>query len=388
MRGGGEKGSFFSFLLSFGHIERRTIAFFFFLRLKARLSHFSNFKSYPVSKPLMSGIDYSKWDRLECSSSSSSSSGGSDEEPRPNDEHTSSGDRGAPKVTRLEYPTHITLGPSGVQLGKAPPKASATPFHPSVSQRQVPQLETSVQNAELTTGFTSSSTSPRDATQQLHSNEEGADAADEDEDLLYESLARNGGREGTEHWWSQTEDSATVSFLVPWETTAKMVTRFNLHEVRDDTTGQHHAQLDVLIHTPAHSSTAVPLNVENADATFSPSSGGVVHLCKRFRYPIKLSEELVEGCWQLHRMPHRHVRLLVVEVFKEAIGQGMTLWWDRCFVSDSVAVIDTQKIPDRVQTAAAGGTAAQTKAEQFRQVWDDAHEEFRRRMRERKAKQL
>ncbi|KPA86230.1 hypothetical protein ABB37_00465 [Leptomonas pyrrhocoris] len=330
----------------------------------------------------MSRIDYSKWDKLDCSSSGSNSDDDDNGDEGHDPNHRSCGTRGAPRVTRLEYPSGVTLGPSQVQLTKAPPKASVSPFNPSAPPAQQNTSEGSKTDASQTEA---SGRSPLLNGQPPHAPLPAAsiDATDDDEDLLYECLARNGGREGTQHWWSQTEDSAVVSFLIPWETTAKMVTDFNLREVKDEASGQYRAQLDVTIQTAAsHSGTAVQSNEEDPVAT-----SAAMHLSRQFRYPVKLAEELVEGCWQLHRMPHRHVRLLVIEVFKEPIGHGMTLWWDRCFVSDTASVVDTQTIPDRVQRIAAAGPDAQEKAKQFRKVWDEAHDEFRRRVKARKARQ-
>lgn len=337
----------------------------------------------------MSGIDYSKWDKLNCSTSSSTSSRcDSDDVDEQSAQHThrsrdggNKNSNGAPKVTRLKYPSRVTLGPSGVQLASAPPKATASPFAPSLSeppQRSTVRNEAANANANNGKSLTASNGG-------VEENLENEDDED-DEDLLYHSLARNGGREGTEYWWSQREDCATVSFLVPWDATAKDVTHFSLSEVQSETSsGPSHAQLDVTVTVaPRRQTSTAQANEEQA-----PTESVSLRISKQFRYPIKLTDDLVAGCWQLHRMPRRHVRLLVVEVFKEPIGHGMTLWWDRCFVSDTVSVIDTQQIPDRVRGAsgaAASGVAAQTKAEEFRKVWDEAHEEFRRRMKERKAK--
>jgi hypothetical protein len=344
----------------------------------------------------MPGIDYSRWDKLECSSSSNSTASddaNNEEKDWDGGHHTgdSKSERGVPKVVRMGHPTSVTVGPSGVQLSRPHHKALASPFRPSASLQQMPP--TQKEDADMLKSPSPVSSTPqacegRHATQMNEEGSfvdvvgEGGGDKDDDEDLLYYRLARNGGREGTQHWWSQTEDSATVSFLVPWVTTAKMVTDFSLREVKSEESCQHHARLEATIQMPPRSVDAAGDEERQAGST---PPAAALHICREFCYPIKLAADLVEGCWQLHRMPQRHLRLLVVEVFKEPIGQGMTLWWDRCFVTDTVAVVDTRTISDRVQRAAAAGFAAQEKADQFRKVWDEAHEEFRRRMRERKA---
>ncbi|CBZ30804.1 conserved hypothetical protein [Leishmania mexicana MHOM/GT/2001/U1103] len=333
----------------------------------------------------MPGIDYSKWDKL---SDSGTSSGTEDEGDRDDREHDDSSRH--PQVTRLEYPSRVTLGPNGVQREQAPPTASASPFREtsappkethngSVAVACCPIKEESSRAEHDTGAPKASSYSTRNTAGRRDDDQECMDATDDDEDLLYESLARNGGREGSHHWWTQTEDTVTVSFLVPWETKGKSVTEFRLYEACSTTAPEselHQAHLEITILVPPACLTS---------ASGGPSaSPGPLRIHEVFRYPVKLSEDLIDGCWQLYFMPKRHLRLLVVQLFKEAVGCGMTLWWDRCFVTDTTSVIaDTPAIPDRKRrTQATPGL--KEKAEQFRKVWADAHEEFRRRMQERK----
>ncbi|CAG9582605.1 conserved hypothetical protein [Leishmania major strain Friedlin] len=335
----------------------------------------------------MAGIDYSKWDKLCDSGTSSGTEYEGDRDDKGHDDSSR-----APQVTRLEYPSRVTLGPNGVQLEQVPPKASASPFpgtcappeetdNGSVAVARCPIKEESF-HAEYDTGASNASSHATGNTAgRRDDDQERMGATDDDEDLLYESLARNGGREGSHHWWTQTEDTVTVSFLVPWETKGKSVTEFRLYEARSTTALesellQAHLEITILVR-PA--------------CLTSPSSGpsasaAPLRIHQVFRYPVKLSEDLIDGCWQLHFMPRRHLRLLVVQLFKEPVGLGMTLWWDRCFVTDTTSVIaDTQTIPDRKRRMEAT-PGSKEKAGQFRKVWADAHEEFRRRAQERKRK--
>ncbi|KAG5492670.1 hypothetical protein JKF63_01249 [Porcisia hertigi] len=336
----------------------------------------------------MPGIDYSKWDRLNCSSTSSSD-GSSDDD---HDEYR--GGSRSPRVTRLEYPSCVTTGPNGVQLVPPPREASTSPFlgintqcttTPGSSGASAFLMNPGSSSADPggTKGKgTSDVTGSTIGTRQ--GGQERVDAADDDEDLLYERLARNGGREGSHHWWAQTEDTVTVSFLVPWETNSKSVTAFRLYEggeVPVQESGQRNAHLEITIHLP-------PARVASTSgAQAAPPSP--LYISKVFRYPVKLSEDLIDGCWQLHRMPKRHLRLLVVQLFKESLGLGMVLWWDRCFSTDTISVIaDTRTLPGRMQRAEATPGSRNDKVEQFRKVWADAHEEFRRRVQERKQKEI
>ncbi|AYU83056.1 hypothetical protein, conserved [Leishmania donovani] len=333
----------------------------------------------------MPGIDYSKWDKLTGSGTSSGSEYEGDRADKAHDDSSRS-----PQVTRLEYPSRVTLGPNGVQLEQVPPKASASPFpgtnappkethNGSVAVARCPIKEESSPAEHGTGAPKATSNSTGNTAGRRDEDQERMDTTDDDEDLLYESLARSGGREGSHHWWTQTEDTVTVSFLVPWETKSKSVTEFRLYEARSTTAPEsdlHQAHLEITILVP-------PACLMSASGGPS-ASAAPLRIHQVFRYPVKLSEDLIDGCWQLHFMPRRHLRLLVVQLFKEPVGLGMTLWWDRCFVTDTTSVIaDTQAIPDRKRRMEAT-PGSKEKAEQFRKVWADAHEEFRRRMQERK----
>ncbi|GET92768.1 hypothetical protein, conserved [Leishmania tarentolae] len=334
----------------------------------------------------MPGIDYSKWDKLtdSCSSTSDTDSEGY------RDEKENHGSGRAPQVTRLEYPSRVILGPNGVQLEQVPPQASASPFRGTSAAPQEThdgsvaaatcQINGAPPYAQPHTGAQQNNSHPADNRSGRQDDEqERMDATDDDEDLLYESLARNGGREGFHHWWTQTEDTVTVSFLVPWETKGKWVTKFRLYEAPSETAPEselHQAHLEIAIQAPP----ARPMSASGGPP--APPAPHLIH--EVFRYPVKLSEDLIEGCWQLHFLPKRHLRLLVVQLFKEPVGLGMTLWWDRCFVTDTTSVIaDTQTIPDRKRRMEAMPALKGTVA-QFRNVWEEAHEEFRRRMQQRK----
>ncbi|CAJ1034772.1 hypothetical protein, conserved [Leishmania lindenbergi] len=335
----------------------------------------------------MSGIDYSKWDKLI-----DSSSGSSDDDTQLELDRCDEGHRGGcrvPQVTRLKYPSRVILDSNGVRLEEAPPKALASPFcgatappretHSDSVLGAIPFNDES-SHAESDTAAGNASSNSNVKTEGVRSaGQERLDATDDDEDLLYESLARNGGREGSHHWWTQTKDTVTVSFLVPWETKGKSVTGFRLYEARAATASGSelpYIHLEIAIQV-------LPTCLASASGG-PPASPAPLHIHEVFRYPVKLSEDLIDGCWQLHFMPKRHLRLLVVQLFKEPVGLGMTLWWDRCFVRDTISVIaDTHAIPDRMQQMEATPESKE-KAEQFRKVWAEAHEEFRRRMQERR----
>ncbi|ORC92223.1 Low complexity protein [Trypanosoma theileri] len=278
----------------------------------------------------MSGIDYSKWDKL---SDSSASDNDDNDNNYDNNEGKVTGD---PRVTQLQYPSRVTIGPDGIHMETMPPKATVSPFGKT--------------NATTTTTVPVQSSAIK-TSQDVYKNEQ-----EEEDEMMYFNLTRNGGCEGDSHLWSQTRDTATVSFILPtMETKAKDICNFRLiAEEQQDRTSV---------------------------CVLSFSLRGIEGERRYvFRYPVKVDEDIVDGCWQLHSLPTRSLRLLIVQLVKEPVAMGMSLWWDKCFVTDQT-VIDTRKIADRNNGAAA-------RAEEFKKVWDQAHEEFKKRIDERQQKPI
>ncbi|CBH14751.1 hypothetical protein, conserved [Trypanosoma brucei gambiense DAL972] len=311
----------------------------------------------------MPGIDYSKWDKI-CDSDDS----GSGDSATP----------GKPRVTQLEYPSRVTISSSGVHMVNTPSQATVSPFREPLSGSNNKNNNNESRGAPLP-AWTSSSSNAVDgggiigaSSASAHNCDSPArsggvpcgdkytprcndDSDGESEDhMMYNNLIRNGGREGESHIWSQTRDTVSVSFILPnMNTKAKDIQNFSLEEEEQ----------------PNHTSSCV--------ISFSVKGDGGR---RRYvlRYPVKVDEDTVEGCWSLHSLPAYPLRLLVVQLVKESMALGMTLWWDRCFIADQT-IIDTTKISER-------NGADATRAEAFRQSWEKAHEEFKRRMIEQREK--
>lgn len=287
------------------------------------------------------GIDYSKWDQLVCSSDESTCSDSESHIGEPvfnNEAYPSSGKA---TVTKLSYPSRVTVGPGGVHLHATPPTATESPF------RTVPQpreLAPTTPMGEQT----------RPAAPDAHAIEE--------EELLFHNLTRNGTREGNSHLWCQTADSVTVSFLVPLGTRSKHIGNFRVCNTDNPN--------DVPIRRTTIEFTVLPCDGSSA-------TGPLSHIQRTFRYCVKDEEDLLAGSWQLLSIPSEGLRLMVVELFKEPVGSGITHWWDKCFVTDTATVETTQ--------LAGRGTASDTRKAELAAVWTEAHDEFKRRLRKRKS---
>lgn len=210
-------------------------------------------------------------------------------------------------VTKVYNAASVTIGPDGIAVNDSRAKLTASP--------------------------TPSSTS----------------ATNRDE-ALTKKFTRNGGKEGDSHWWSQTDISAIVRFPLPLGLKAKDIRDFCISEMctnSDDSCSTH------------------PF------IRFSYSwMGATVSIFKVFSHPLNLSPEVVDGCWELQD-GFTGSRVLVVEVHKKVISEGVVLWWDRCFTTDTESLVDTKSIQDRKKS----------NAEHFQQVWKDAHELFKQRIR-------
>lgn len=180
------------------------------------------------------------------------------------------------------------------------------------------------------------------ATKSLPESPTGAEAK------ALEELVRNGGREGDSHCWSQTIDAATVSFIMPPAVKSKDISGFRIYEVEP--------------------------NKPQIEFRYT-ADGATTCVAKLFKYPLKVEEGVLEGCWELRTIGVS--RFLVVQVVKKEMMQRVALWWDQCF-ADDVLVVDTRSITDRKGTS----------GEKFSQVWAEAHELFRKRMKERKSREV
>jgi hypothetical protein len=304
-------------------------------------------------------VDYSKWDKLQYSDEEGddqSDRDGSlvdseDEEPvkRPSVSSSvpfaeDSGVGRRPVVTRLDHPSSISIGPSGIEV-QHPPKATASPFL-AAPPLVVATSPSDVEHAPLTL-----QTAPRAEGQAENVSE---DADDLEDDLLVSKLTRN-GQNCDRYFWSQTREMATFVVVLP----SLNVRGGNIHNFSIISTGSS----DVASDGAARVSFAVS----------APDTGLVEPFSFSLRYPIKTDEDTVDGCWQLHTLATKGMRLLVVELHKDPIGHQLYLWWDRACVGESP--IDTTKLEDRSKEKMAPSNV--------QQVWDEAHEEFRRRNKDR-----
>eukprot|EP00796_Vickermania_ingenoplastis_P005303 gene5303-3806_t len=229
-------------------------------------------------------IDYSKWDLIDDSDDSDLDSTGF--------------------VTKLDQPSRINIGPSGAVID-----GTVSPFGKDFKRTEV------VGSTELP-------------------------GANHDDDLLIlRKLCNNGGREGNSHFWSQTADTVTVSFILPQGVKGKDILSFKVYE-----TGN----------------TLTPLIRPTLEVSYKESSGRVEKISKVFHFPLNLDQELLEGCWELKTVAS--IRFLIVQLFKKQVGQGICVWWDRCFSTDTESIINTSAIEGRSGNA-----------ERFHEAWNEGH---------------
>lgn len=290
------------------------------------------------------GLDYSKWDKLhfsddegEKASDSGSLVDSEDDMPQ---QPAGTQRRQAPVVTRLDHPSSVSIGPAGIQVNH-PPKATASPFQstPPVLQRVVESpavLEEPRQQGQ-----------PR-------SSEDGTD--DLEDDLLISKLTRNGQR-CNGYFWSQIRDMATFVVILP----ALNVRGGNIHNFNVVRTAE-----------------TCDVSVDGAAVlSFSVSLPGTAASIQQFsfvlRYPVKCDDDTIDGCWQLHTFAGKGLRVLVVELHKEPFAHQLYLWWDRACIGESP--IDTTTLEDRKREHMAPSG--------LQHIWDEAHKEFRQRIKDR-----
>lgn len=320
----------------------------------------------------MSRIDYSKWDRLEVSSSDEDQE--SDEECEGETRgsgHTLSSRHhahtaGKPQVTTLTHPSRVTVGPDGVQVEAALPLATASPFRspPQTTTTTTPGTTPPPNGAAVATdvrsvtGLQSTGGSEKQSARVVETAP--CEEADVEENALYNALTHNGGREGDDHLWAQSNDTVTISFIVPMATKAKDVIAFRVF-AKEPGTSPVDRPLIVFDLAPP------PLRAEKGLTATR-------HVEKELCYPVKLQEDVLDGCWQLQTLPSRGLRLLVVQLSKENVVYGATLWWDRCCTTDTLSTINTLTIADRKDLPKEAA-----EAEARRNVWKEANDRFRQR---------
>lgn len=298
-------------------------------------------------------VDYSKWDKLQFSGEEGSDKDedlvdSEDDEPvkvSPSpSSYSSDGGNRRPVVTRLDHPSSISIGPDGLHV-QHPPKATSSPFlagPPTIVPSAAPPAHH--QQREITTATLAPA--PQSATNVAE------DATDDlEDDLLLSKLTRN-GQNCHHYFWSQTREMATLVIVLP----ALSVRGGNIHDFQ-------------IVRTAESSDVAVEGAARLSFSVSTTETKVIEKMSFTLRYPIKCDEETVEGCWQLHTLVSKSMRLMVVELHKDPIGHQLYLWWDRACIGE--APIDTTKLEDRSKERMA--------PTEVQQVWEEAHEEFRRR---------
>lgn len=242
-----------------------------------------------VATLMVTPIDYSKWDRIEFEES--------DEE------------RFHPLVTRLKSGSSVSIDSSGLTLGQK--------------------------------------TEAKDQGMSAHTEEGREKNSSIEESTNLAKLFRNGAKEEGSHWWCQSEDRVTISFLVDPRVRAKDVSEVSLEEVKVNHSGN---------------------DIIRPCLTFAIKSttNEVTRVTKIFAFLLDLGAGDIESCWELQTIAGK--RFLLFSLQKKNVPNGVVVWWNRCFLDD-VSEVDTTTIADRKITS---------DTIKFKQMWEQAHESFKR----------
>lgn len=277
-------------------------------------------------------------------------------------------EQGPTRVTTLPGASSVTIGPDGPRIrvtGKPQPKlAIASPFRP-----QQPQPQPAVE----------SRSSEKEAPREWTSEAKAAMIAEEDA-MYWTELTRNGYEQKDSHLFAQSADTVTISFFVPLTTKGKDVTLFRVFE-SDHTSDRIHPHcITFNVHRPHPSAPGTGASADGVDD--SPDDSENITELVTLRHRVKLDEDLLLGCWSLHSFPSLHRRVMSVTLWKEYVatphdGGEVRLWWDKCLETDTESV-QTELIAERA------GKLKQTL--EFKRVWKEAHEQFQKRVSERKGR--
>ncbi len=296
-------------------------------------------------KKASGGIDYSKWDKMDFSDD--------------DEESTDSAQRQVPRVTRLDEPSRVTCNPDGsVNITEA---TTATPNEKSQSQGSYSLVEQ--------IAFTSSSE---------------AKSNDTSVGQRIGLLTRNGGSfldpsTNVESFWSQ--DRHEVVFCVAFDP-SKIMSRDICVKVK--------GALNFVDRFAAVGGDKV-IDSQN---TKSKSKGEInittVNGSNIFRghlaYSIYLPEGEEEVDWEIDATDPRK-KLIKITLLKALPMQGLTIWWSKPMLN--YPEIDVLKdIEGRGDQSGREGTTTQSKQEQMKATWDEAHRLFREKIKKREKQSI
>ena len=311
----------------------------------------------------MPGIDYSKWDKIDCSSSSSS------EDEEENDVGIKGSGGSQPRVTRLDAPSRITRTADGNLVVEKTQK----PFSP---RQQQPSNNPTISN-ETTASEASTTTRPANvnALQQQK----------------IEVWTENGARlivpqNDLELYWGQDRYSITIRLALPL---SRNVKGKDLH-VRLTGAYRYSERFSAVGSNDRVASLVVEWK--------NPVTSVVETLLQGdFPHPIHTPEDCdmeeddqdggdgTELDWTLDRVTERNGKsntgqekvYWCMTIFKAVPMEGVVIWWRRPLtIFEEISA--TEANPN-------AGIDGGDKAEAFQNAWEEAHRQFREKVQSKKA---
>ncbi|ETO23278.1 hypothetical protein RFI_13904 [Reticulomyxa filosa] len=276
----------------------------------------------------MTGINYSKWNKIAEALDSS------DEESASN----------TPHVTKLDRPSSVTIGPTGVTINPSPSNNQST----NANNKSV--VKKTIENPTAKQSY--NSTVPRQQKDQKativkpQNNEiiESKVKTKTLSELKAEVLTVNGG-ETDEYMWSQTRDEVVLFIKnIPLSTKAKSI--------------------------------KIQYN-EEKNTVFIQCLDKILYNNKELSYNIVKTKE--EDCgleWEIKTFPFcdtngiaSQMKLLTIYLKKKEFSANVITWWGNVFKGDPS--IDVAAIKER-----------KTDAKTMRNIWQSAHESFKEKVKQ------
>ena len=342
----------------------------------------------------MSGIDYSKWDKIVAEMSSSDEDNTypqvlPDQGPVGNDinmsdfmQHDEELSSKLANVTRLKKPSSVTIGPQGTTINPKPTKPTKPKTNP------LPQSSNAANDDPLSLHLQKPY---RPAPKKDDEKKQNETETTEKEEILptismnlsslLSKWTHNGGIHKFEYLWSQTADELIIRFLIPSTTKGKHVKiNFNAESKQ--------FKCNIISHgrewnvNKTFSRKLKESDEEDANLDWE--------LCnvKIFNYDNdKLKDTLKDIlCLNDDEMNDKlcieyasklsSCRFLKLSLEKERINDRVIEWWDDVFVGDTKIDLK-QRIKDR-----------KTDANKMKDIWNKAHEQFKEKVKDFKPTEI
>jgi len=278
----------------------------------------------------MSGIDYSKWDKMDFS-----------------DDESASSDN-APRVTRLNEPSRVTYSSDGVNVESS---THATVSHTTQTKVATKTSISSAEEGNIRIGLMTKN---------------GASFVDPD--TKYESF------------WSQDRSEVVLCILYDQSS-------IDSCDIRVHVTG-------AVNYEGRHSAVGGFDGSQNTDGVEGSKGKVVVSAVGRdspileghLAYPTHLSEGEDEVDWEID-VTDPSKKIIRITLLKAVPMQGLTVWWSRPLLHfPEIDVVSG--IEDRDMPSSSKSSKNKNQQEQWKDSWDEAHRMFRDKVKQREKESI